>query len=63
MSFRHSLHCRAADTNTDGVDPYSTDPVSSRVLDMVKEYEKLLLDDVDNVFGKLVWYVRKDMNT
>lgn len=30
---------------------------------MVKEYEQLLLDDVDNMFGKLVWYVRKDMNT
>ncbi|OJJ83740.1 uncharacterized protein ASPGLDRAFT_35764 [Aspergillus glaucus CBS 516.65] len=42
---------------------YGTDPVSSRVLDMVKEYEQLLLDYVDNMFGKPAWYVRKDMNT
>ncbi|BCR92051.1 uncharacterized protein ACHE_70894S [Aspergillus chevalieri] len=40
--------------------PYSTDPVSSRVIRMAEQYNQLPFDDADDWFGKLTWYVRKD---
>ncbi|EYE94765.1 uncharacterized protein EURHEDRAFT_412584 [Aspergillus ruber CBS 135680] len=39
--------------------PYSTDPVSSRVVRMTEQYDQLPFDDADDWFGKLTWYVMK----
>ncbi|ODM24318.1 hypothetical protein SI65_01974 [Aspergillus cristatus] len=40
--------------------PYSTDPVSSRVLRMAEDYDEFPFNYADDMFGKVALYVKKD---
>lgn len=40
--------------------PYTTDPVSERVVEMVKGYTELPLNNAERWFGEMAMYVRKN---
>ena len=40
--------------------PYSTDPVSDRVVEMVQDYTEFPLNNAERWFGEMAMYVRND---
>lgn len=40
--------------------PYSTDPVSDRVVEMVQDYTEFPLNNAKRWFGEMALYVRND---
>ena len=40
--------------------PYTTDPVSNRVVEMAERYTKFPFNDAEDWFGEMAMYVRKD---
>ena len=40
--------------------PYTTDPVSDRVVEMAEHYTEFPFNDAEGWFGEMAMYVRKD---
>lgn len=40
--------------------PYTTDPVSDRVVEMVEHYTKFPLNNAESWFGEMAMYVKND---
>lgn len=40
--------------------PYTTDPVSDRVVEMAERYTEFPFNDAEDWFGEMAMYVRKD---